>query len=102
MGLGKFSKRVAVRVDLDDGLRRLDKLTEEGLQTASEGALWASIVNKKVTEISDNVRVVEEKVRGVGGKAQVVSDNTVNVVDVKVQRIADGAQVCSAGDRLHD
>jgi hypothetical protein len=77
--------RVAGRTDLEDGLKKLDKLTLEEVAMASVELL-------RITHSIDNkVTVVGDGVRGVDGKVQVVNDN-VKAVDHKVQTIADGGK----------
>ncbi|KAH9069637.1 hypothetical protein EDB83DRAFT_2191136, partial [Lactarius deliciosus] len=81
----KFVKRVAGQTDLEDGLKKLDKLT-------TEEVLMASVQLVKVTHKIDNkVTGVGDGVRGVDEKVQVVNDN-VKAIGDKVQIIADGAQ----------
>ena len=64
-GSEKFLKKVAVRTDLDNGLRKLDKLTHEGVQTAS------GEVGEKVRFVGDQVKVIDEIVQQVIDGAQV-------------------------------
>ena len=72
----KFLKRVIGRTDLEDGIKKLDKLTNEEVAMASAQLL-------KVTHnIDNNVMKVDENVL-------VVNDN-IKVVDDKVQTMADG------------
>ena len=84
-GSEKFLKKVAGRTDLEDGLTKLEKLTNEEIAMAS-----ARLV--KVTDNIDNkVTGVDEKVQAVKGEVQLVNDN-VKAIDDKVQTIADGEQ----------
>ena len=69
-------KRVAGRTDLEDGLKKLDKMTLEEVAMASVELLRiAHSIDSKVTAVGDGVR-------GVEGKMEVVND--------KVETIADG------------
>ncbi|KAH9055681.1 hypothetical protein EDB87DRAFT_1280772 [Lactarius vividus] len=78
-----FLKKVAGWTDLEDGLKKLDKLTNEEVVMASVQVL-------KVThKIDDKVTGVSEGVGSVGKKVQLVSDN--------VQKIADGRQIYLVG-----
>ncbi|KAH9031723.1 hypothetical protein EDB84DRAFT_1418230 [Lactarius hengduanensis] len=92
----KFVKRVAGRTDLEDGLKKLDKLTLEEVAMASAQLL-------KVThDIRNELTVVADGVEGVGQKVQVVVTQVedvqcdvqivrdqVEVVDKRVQLIVD-------------
>ncbi|KAH9036090.1 hypothetical protein EDB84DRAFT_1437757 [Lactarius hengduanensis] len=81
----KFFKKVAGRKDLEDGMKKLDKLTNEEVA-------MASVQNLKVTHTVDNkVTAVGDGVKGVDERVQVVNDN-VKAVDDKVQTIAEGGQ----------
>ena len=69
IGSEKFVKRIAGRTDLEDGLKKLDTLTNEELVMAMAQLL-------KITHNIDN------KVTGVDDKVQVVSDNIKAVDDI--------------------
>ncbi|KAH9014038.1 hypothetical protein EDB84DRAFT_1680251 [Lactarius hengduanensis] len=75
----KFLKKVAGWTDLEDGLKKLDKMTNEEVVMASVQVLEVTHkIDNKVTGVGDGVRGVDEKV-------QVVNDN-VKAVDDKTQR----------------
>ncbi|KAH9069582.1 hypothetical protein EDB83DRAFT_2582777 [Lactarius deliciosus] len=81
-GTEKIIQKVAGRTDLEDGLRKLDKL-------ANEEVAMASVQLVKVTHnIDNNVSGIDDGVRGVNVKAQVVNDNFKAVGD-RVQTIAE-------------
>ncbi|KAH9014034.1 hypothetical protein EDB84DRAFT_1638541 [Lactarius hengduanensis] len=81
----KFLKRVAGWTDLEDGLKKLDKLTNEEVVMASVQVLEVTHkIDNKVTGVGDGVRGVDEKVQVVDKKVQVV-DKKVQVVNKKVQ-----------------
>ncbi|KAH9013549.1 hypothetical protein EDB84DRAFT_892851 [Lactarius hengduanensis] len=94
----RFLKKVAGWTDLEDGLKKLDKLTNEEVVMASVQVLKVTHkIDIKVTGVSDDVRGVDEKVQVVKcdvqvvkSEVQLVNDN-VKVIDDKVQRIADDA-----------
>ena len=93
-------KRVAGRTDLEDGLKKLDKMTLEEVAMASAQLL-------KVTHgIHDEVTIVANGVEGVDKKVQVVVaqgedikldvqavNDQVGQVDRRVQVIIDGTNV---------
>ena len=81
----KFVKRVIGRTDLEDGMKTLDRLTNEEVVMASAQLLKvAHKIDNKVTEVNENVVVVK-------GGVQLANDNIKAVYD-KVQTIADGKQ----------
>lgn len=97
MGTEKFLKK-AGRTDLEDGMKKLEILTDEWVVLASVWLLKIThTVDEKLRGIGGQVKDVDEKLRDVEG---VISDDTSNVID-KVQIIVDGAQVCSTGHQLH-
>ena len=72
----KFVKRIAGRTDLEDGLKKLDTLTNEELVMAMAQLLKITHnIDNKVTGIGDGIRDVDEKV-------QVVRDNVKAVDDI--------------------
>ena len=71
----KFLKRLAGRTDLEDGLKKLDKLTHEE-------ARMATAQNLKATHTVDNrVKGVDAKVDTVGGEVREVNDNVALLID---------------------
>jgi archaellum component FlaC len=80
----KFGKKLIGRTDMDDALKRLDKLTQEE-------ARMAVAQNLKATQ------AVDERVRGVANTA-VAIDNRVAGVDDRVARVDDG--VARVDDRV--
>ena len=95
MGPEKFAKRVAGRTDLEDGVKKLDKLTLEELAMASAQTLRiAHKIDNKIMRVGDGVRSVGEKaqvivahVGDVKCDVQAVSDK-VDAVDERVQVLA--------------
>ncbi|KAF8256678.1 hypothetical protein EI94DRAFT_1710472 [Lactarius quietus] len=93
----KFLKRVVGRTDLEDGLKKLEKLTNEEIAMATVQTLKvAHDIDAKVTEvdlavgdIDENVLLVKSEVQLVKSEVQLVNDN-VTAVEDKVQTIADG------------
>ena len=73
------------KADIEDALKRLDRLTQEEAQMASVQLLQiTNAIDSKVREIADNVLVVENRVAGV--------DDRVACVDDKVTAVMDGAR----------
>jgi t-SNARE complex subunit (syntaxin) len=109
----KFLKRVAGSTKLNDGLQKLDKMTNEEARMAGAEVLRLAHnidegvkgVDNKVQGVGNLVKDVGEKVQGVNKNVQVVSeqvqgvDTNVKTVEVKVQTVIDGARaarLCSA------
>jgi hypothetical protein len=97
LNLEKFVKRVAGRTDLEDGMKKLDKLTLEEVAMASAQLLKVTHdIHNEVTNVANGVDCVDEKVQDIVVKVgdvkcdvQVVGDQ-VEVVDERVRAIADG------------
>ena len=88
----KFLKRVIGRTDLEDGIKTLDKLTNEEVAMASAQLLKvAHNIDNNVTEVNEGVRRVDENVLVVKSEVQIVNDG-IKAVDDKIQSMADGAQ----------
>jgi uncharacterized protein YoxC len=88
----KFLRKVAGMADLEDSLKKLDRLTQEEARVAHAEVLRIThniheevkIVDGKVEKVVDKVDGVGDKVEGVGDKVQCVGD--------KVQVLIDGAR----------
>jgi hypothetical protein len=82
---GKYLKILTGRTDIEDAVKRLEKLTNEEVRMATAQVL-------KVTHAVDGrVRVVENKVAGVDERVAGVHDD-VKAIDDKVAVVVDGAQ----------
>ena len=106
IGSENFLKRVAGRTDLEDGIKKLEKLTNEEVVMAIARLVEVTDnINNKATEIDDVVRGVDERVQVVQGDVQVVKgevdivkggvqavNDYVKAVDDKLQTIAEGRQ----------
>ena len=85
----KFVKRVIGRTDLEDGMKKLDKLTnEEVVMAIAQNLKVTHNIDKNVTEVNQGMRRVDENVKG---GVQLVNNNIQAVYD-KVQTMADGKQ----------
>ena len=81
----KFFRKLAGMADLEDALKRLDRLTQEEARMANAEVL-------RITQsIRDGVTVVDGKVEEVGDKVEHVGDK-VQCVEEKVQIVMDGAR----------
>ncbi|KAH9167680.1 hypothetical protein EDB89DRAFT_1890367 [Lactarius sanguifluus] len=87
----KFVKKVAGWTDLEDGLKKLDNLTDEEVAMASARILKLTyIIDNKVTVVGEGVKVIDEKVQVVKSEVQLVGAN-VKEIDDKVQTMAEDA-----------
>ena len=91
---------------LEDGMKRLDKLTNEEARMANAIVLKISHgVDEKVTGVGGDVRAIDKKVKGVDGKVQSIGaqvkdvkgevqvvHDIVKLVEENVQIIMHGAQ----------
>ena len=65
----KYGKKLIGRTDLEDALKRLDKLTQEEARMATAEVLrMTHAIDKTVTEVREQVVVVDDRVASVGGK----------------------------------
>jgi len=86
--LGKYLKKLIGNTDIEDSLRRLDKLTQEEAKMASAELLKITHsiegkvvgVDERIQDVGDDVRSVEKRVQGI--------DKKVQGVDVKMLAIA--------------
>ena len=90
----KFLRKLAGMADLEDALKKLDRLTQEEARMANAEVL-------RVTHsIRDGVEIVDGKVEEVGDKVGDVG-NKVQCVDDKVQLVIDGARCLSGRFSKH-
>jgi anion-transporting ArsA/GET3 family ATPase len=83
--LGKYLKKLIGRTDIEDALKRLEKLTNEEVRMATAQVL------KAAHTVDDRVGVVENVVLDVDNKVAGVDDH-VKAIDDKVAVVIDGAQ----------
>ena len=76
----KFLKKLAGRTDLEDALKKLDRLTQE------EARMALAEVMRVTQSVRDGVKVVENKVESRGDRLE----DKVQCVDEKVQVVIDG------------
>ena len=92
----KFLKRIIGRTGLEDGIKKLDKLTNEEVTMACAQLLKvAHKIDDNVTRVDEGVTRVDENVLVVKSEVQVVNDN-IKAVDDKVQTMAEGGQHLSS------
>ncbi|KAI9434804.1 hypothetical protein H4582DRAFT_2100757, partial [Lactarius indigo] len=78
----KFLKKVAGIRRLEDGLTKLDKMTNEEARMANAEVLKVTHdINEKVEEVRAGVKDVDEKVQVVDEKVQVVDEKVQTMID---------------------
>ena len=88
----KYLKKLAGRNDIEDALKRLDKLTHEEARMAIAQNLKAThTVDERVRGVVDKVLDVGDRVKDVDAKVASVDDE-VKAVNDKVAIVIDGAQ----------
>jgi hypothetical protein len=102
----KYLKKLIGKNDIEDALKRLDRLTQEEARMAAAQLLnVANTIDNRVAGIADNVLVVDNRVAGIDDRvADVIErvagvddrvacvDNRVKAVDDKVAAVNDGTQ----------
>jgi hypothetical protein len=94
----KYAKRLIGRTDIEDALKRLDKLThEEAWMGIAQNLKATHTVGENVREVVDKVVVMDNRVAGIDDKVAGVGDRVagvddrVRVVDDKVAEVGRGA-----------
>ncbi|KAH9066445.1 hypothetical protein EDB87DRAFT_1574028 [Lactarius vividus] len=71
----KYFKKLVGKTDVEDALRRLDKLTQDEVRMATAQLLKIThVVNDKVTKIDDDVKGVDDKVNDVSHTVKLILD----------------------------
>ena len=92
-----FLRKVAGITKLDDGLRKLDKLTNEEARMANAEVLrLAHTIDEKVKGVGTQVKGVDEKVQGINKDVRGISAK-IQGVDENVKVVKDMMQVVMAG-----
>jgi hypothetical protein len=87
----KYVKKLIGRTDIEDALKRLDRLTHEEAWIGIAQNLRAThIVGESVMGVADRVASVDSAVKDVGTMVVGVGD-TVRVVDDRVAEVIQGA-----------
>ena len=98
----KYLKKLVGRTDMEDALKKLDKLTNEEARMATAQVLKAThAVDDRVASVDDRVAGVDDRVASVDHRVEGVEDRVANVddkvkaVDDKVAVVIDGAHPSS-------
>ena len=121
--LEKYGKKLIGRADMEDALKRLDKLTQEEARMAVAQNLKATHtvdmrvvavdnrvagVGDRVAGVDDRVARVDDKVSGVDDKVEGIDarvagvDNRVKAVDDKVAEVIHGAQFVFCKSKIRE
>jgi hypothetical protein len=93
----KYLKKLIGRTDIEDALKRLDRLTQEEARMAAAQALKvANTVDDRVQGIADNILGVDNRVAGVDDRVADVGDR----LKEQVKGVND--QVKGVNDRVKD
>src|SRR6267154_463073 len=94
----KYAKELVGRTELEDALKRLDKLTQEEARMAAAQNLKAThTVDERVKGVVDTVEAIDNKVADVDDRVAGVSDQVAGVDD-RVAGVSD--QVTGVDDRV--
>jgi hypothetical protein len=89
----KYLKKLIGRTDIEDALKRLDKLTQEEARMATAQVLKATHnVDYRVKRMADKVVGVDDRVVDIDNRVASVDDR-VKAVDDKVTAVIDGAHI---------
>ena len=93
--LEKYFKKLVGRKDIEDALKRLDRLTqEEALMAAAQILILTHTVDNKVTDVGNKVTDVGNNVTDIGNNVTGVG-NKLNDVDDKVDVVVKGMPPCA-------
>ena len=103
----KFGKKLIGRNDMEDALKRLDKLTQEEVRMAVAQNLKAThsvdktvkgvanavvALDNRTADVDDRVVRVHNNVKGIDARVAIV-DGSVKVVDYKIDEVLHGTQI---------
>src|ERR1700722_12391508 len=96
--LEKYVKKLIGKTDIEDGLKRLDKLTqEEARMVAAENLKATRTVDTRVQGVADMAETIDNRVAGVDERVVSVGDQ---VADVNDQVTGVSNQLASVDDRV--
>jgi methyl-accepting chemotaxis protein len=96
----KYLKKLMGKSDIEDALKKLDRLTqEEALMAAAQLLKVTNRIDNSVEGIADNVLVVDNRVAGVDERVASVNERVAGV-DERVVGVDD--RVASVDDRVKD
>ncbi len=79
--LENFAMKLIGRTEIEDALKRLDKLTLEEVRMATAQNLKVThTVDKGMREVVDTVAAIDDRVAGVDDRVKVVNDKVTEVI----------------------
>ena len=97
-----FGKKLIGKTDMEDALKRLDKLTQEESQMAAAQSLKAThTVDERVRGVANTVVSIDNRVAGVDNRVASVDDRmarATHAIDERVRGV--GEQVLAVDDRV--
>jgi hypothetical protein len=88
----KYIKKLIGRTEMEDALKRLDKLTQEEARMAAAEILKATrTADKRVEGVADTVVAIDNRVAGVDDRVVSVDDKVV-AVDNKIMEVIAGVK----------
>ena len=98
----KYGKKLIGKTDMEDALKRLDKLTQEEARMAAAQNLKAThTVDERVREVANTVVTIDNRVAGVDNRVAGVGDRVAratHVIDDRVRGVWE--QVLAVDDRV--
>jgi hypothetical protein len=77
----KYGKRLIGRTDMEDALKRLDKLTnEEARMAIAENLRATHAVDERVRGVTEQVLAVDDRVAGIDDRLANVNDKVAEVI----------------------
>jgi hypothetical protein len=77
----KIGKRLIGRTEIEDALKRLDKLTQEEVRMAiAQNLKVTHTVDKGVKEVADTVVAIDDRVKDVGDRVKGVDNKVAEVI----------------------
>ena len=96
----KYLRKLIGRTDIEDALKRLDRLTQEEARMAAAQLLKiTNAIDNEIRDIADNVLVVDDRVAGVDDRVAGI-DERLTRADDRMAHVHD--RVAYVGDRVKD
>jgi hypothetical protein len=77
----KYAKRLIGRTDVEDAMKRLDKLThEEARMAIAENLKATHAVGETVRGVADNVVAIDNRVASIDDRVKIVDDRVAEVI----------------------
>jgi len=87
--LKKYAKKLVGRTEMEDALKKLDKLTQEARMAGAQNLKATYAVDERVKEVVDTVEAIDNRVADVNERVVTVDDR-VKVVDNSLMQVIAG------------